>query len=151
MAVFLCHPAGRIVAGFVPDGPFGEEECSDAVVRQVHRQDGPVVDGAEGPGAPENGEIDQCFCGNVRPAVEFGVRLLERWGLPLGCAAEAEECIVVSNTENTKFTQDVQNVMFVGNIQSPDRSGHSRGRLCCAVVLLFLIAHGLCILRRDCL
>ena len=65
--------------------------------------------------------------------------------------AEAEKFIVVLTTENTKFTKDGQNVMFVGDIQSPNRSGHSIGRLCCAVVLLFLIAHGLCILRRYCL
>ena len=72
LSVFLCRPAGRIVARFVSDGPFGEEECSDAVVRQVHRQNGRVVGGAECPGAPEDGEIDQCFCDNVRPAVKFG-------------------------------------------------------------------------------
>ena len=72
MAVFLCRPAGWVVASCIADGPFGQEERSDAVVGQVHRQDGPVVDGAEGPGAPEYGEVDQSFRPDVRPAVEFG-------------------------------------------------------------------------------
>ena len=72
MAVFLYLPSRGGVASFVADSPFCQKERTDAVVGEIHRQDRPVVDGAECPGAPDYRKVDQGFRADIRPAVEPG-------------------------------------------------------------------------------
>ena len=61
-----------MVVGFPADEPFCYQKQSNPVVSQIHRCDGPVVNGAKGPRSPEDGEVDQCFAADISPSIEFG-------------------------------------------------------------------------------
>ena len=43
------------------------------------------MDGAESPGAPEDGEVDECLGAYVRPAIEFGCAIVRAVMVLLWC------------------------------------------------------------------
>ena len=80
----LGSPSCWLVIGFGSDEPLGQEKQSNPVVSQIHRCDGPVVNGAKGPRSPKDGEVDQCFAADISPSIEFGSTVAGAVGKLLG-------------------------------------------------------------------